>query len=159
WSRNSSMRGVRWSRRSSKSAASWMSSASMVHARMSLLSPTGGRRWSCTASAAARAASTRGRRELEADRQPRRTVDVEGPARLPGPVTGEREGCKPTEELGKGDGGLEPRQRRAEAAVDAVPEGDVRVGVAGDVEAIGVREPGRIAVRRADHGEHEHPQI
>jgi hypothetical protein len=36
-----------------------------------------------------------------------------------------------------------------------MPECDVRVGIARDVEAVGIGEMARIAIRGADHGEHE----
>ena len=45
--------------------------------------------------------------------------------------------------LGQPPGGdlrLEPRQRGAEAEMDAVAEGEMRVGIAADVEALGVGE-------------------
>ena len=48
---------------------------------------------------------------------------------------------------------LEPGEGRAEAEVDAVAEGDVPVRAAPDVEPLGIRELGFVAVRRADPGD------
>src|SRR5205823_7588923 len=48
-------------------------------------------------------------------------------------------------------GELDPRQRRADADVDAAAEPDVLIGVRpGDVEGIGIVEDARVAVRRAE---------
>ena len=53
-------------------------------------------------------------------------MDVERRARPP--VARDLEAREPREQIAEGDARLEPRQRRAQAEVDAVPERDVRVG-------------------------------
>src|SRR3990170_2433022 len=55
----------------------------------------------------------------------------------------------------EGDLRLGGRQRRAEAVVDAVAEGEMAVVLPADVEAIGVREPPRGAAGGGEHGEDE----
>ena len=58
--------------------------------------------------------------------------------------------------LGQSDSGdlrFQPRQRRAEAEMDAVAEGHVRVLGAADVEALGIVERLGIAVGRVHEGE------
>jgi AraC-like DNA-binding protein len=66
-------------------------------------------------------------------------VDVEGAARLPG-GGGQLGAREARQQVGERDASLEPRQRRPEAEVEAVAEGDVGVGIARDVEALGVGE-------------------
>ena len=55
------------------------------------------------------------------------------------------------------DGGasFEAGQRRAEAKVDATTEAQVRVRVAADVEAVGIVEPGWVAVGRTEQSDDE----
>src|SRR5882757_3392163 len=55
---------------------------------------------------------------------------------------------KPLQHLVEGDLHFHPRQRRTEAEMDAVAEGKMRIGAAGDVEGLGIVELGGIAVRR-----------
>src|SRR3989440_7571201 len=50
---------------------------------------------------------------------------------------------------------LQARQGSAQAEMDATPEGDVTIGLALNVEAIGIWELGLVAVRRADPGYNE----
>src|SRR5215203_3621300 len=58
---------------------------------------------------------------------------------------GEAEIGVAAEQRGKGDLPLGTGQWRAEADVDSLAEGDVAVGVrAGDIEAVGIREAGRV---------------
>ena len=45
---------------------------------------------------------------------------------------------------------LEPRELRAETEVHAVPEGEVRVVLARQVELVGAREDRGVAIRSAD---------
>src|SRR5205085_3855914 len=71
---------------------------------------------------------------LEPDRQPRRAQDVQGLARLPRLVARQANVVQPLEQVGQGDPRFEPRQGGAEAEVDAVAEGQVRIGLAVDVE-------------------------
>src|SRR3954468_4789395 len=72
----------------------------------------------------------------ETDRQARRAVDVEGLARLPWVGGSQFEAIHAIEELAQRDRSFQPRQRRAQAKVDAVAEGKVRVGVARDVKSL-----------------------
>src|SRR5262245_46718509 len=64
---------------------------------------------------------------------------------------GEREPREPPEERGDGHLGLDPRERRADAVVDAEAEGEVADVRAAEVEPLRIGELGRIMVRRADH--------
>src|SRR6187455_3344856 len=82
-------------------------------------------------------------------------VDVEGFAGRPGVVGSGFEMFEAGENIGEGDSGFHAGEGCAEAGVDAVAEGDVRVWVAGDVEAGGITELFWIAVGGADHGEDE----
>src|SRR5215211_2952725 len=52
------------------------------------------------------------------------------------------------EELLEHDPGLEPGERRTEAMVDAVPERDVPLRVAADVEPVGITPPALVPIRR-----------
>ena len=49
---------------------------------------------------------------------------------------------------------LQSRQRRAEAEVNALPEGDMRVWITRDIEAIGILERLWIAIGGANHCQH-----
>lgn len=53
------------------------------------------------------------------------------------------------------DPGLQAGERGTQAEVDAVAEGDMAAGVAGDVEAVGVVEAEGVASGVGDHGEHD----
>jgi len=52
----------------------------------------------------------------------------------------EPEPAQAADQLGEGHLGLEARQRRADAVMDAVPEGEVLCAFTRDVEAIRIRE-------------------
>ena len=60
-------------------------------------------------------------------------------------------------ELLEHDPALEPRERRAQAEVRALAEGDARVGVAAQVVGVGVREGALVAVGRAEQQHHPLP--
>src|SRR5689334_16793511 len=66
----------------------------------------------------------------------------------------ERDAGKAARHLGQADLDLEPCERGAEAEVDAVPEGEVRVRIARDVEPLGIGELRGIAIRRC-HQQHD----
>src|SRR5690349_21172817 len=86
-------------------------------------------------------------------RDTRRTLDVAGVQELDR-VLVDRVARTPGEELLQRDPRLEPGDRRAQAHVRTVPEGeDARVG-ARDVELVGPVELARIAVPRAEQ-EHD----
>ena len=53
------------------------------------------------------------------------------------------------------DPGLQPGQRSTQAGMNAVAEGDVRVGVTRDVEVVRVAKLLGVAVGGADHGQHQ----
>ena len=57
---------------------------------------------------------------------------------------GEAERLHAAQQLFEEHPDLQAGECRAQAEVGAEPEGDVRVGVAGHVEALGVREVGRV---------------
>ena len=59
------------------------------------------------------------------------------------------------EQRAERDLALEPRQRRTQAEVRAEAEREVAVVAARDVEAVGLVEHRRVAVRRADAADHE----
>ena len=80
-------------------------------------------------------------------------MDVEGAAGWPGGGGGVLEGFEASEEVGEGDAGFHACKGGAYAGVDAVAEGDVGIGLAGDVEAVGVWEYFFVAIGGADHGE------
>src|SRR5580765_2910922 len=65
---------------------------------------------------------------------------------------------EPRQHLIQRDAAFEARERRAEAEVDAVPEREVLVDLAVDVEAIGILEVALVAVRGADE-EHHHAAL
>src|SRR5271165_2661014 len=58
---------------------------------------------------------------------------------------------KPPQKARDRNAQLEPRQRGAQAVVNAVTERYVPIGIAGNVEPIGIVELSRIAVGGADH--------
>ena len=91
---------------------------------------------------------------LEADGEPVGAEDVQSSAGLPRFVTGTRKATNLGEELDKGDSRLETRQRRADAEVNAVAEGEMRIGRASNVKAVRVGELDGIAVCGANHGQH-----
>src|SRR5687768_17865663 len=90
-----------------------------------------------------------------AKRQAGRAVDVQARSRLPRRIRRRGEVFDAAEELGECDLGFEASQRGAEAEVRAVAKGDVRVGIAGNVETLGLLEGPGVVVGRADHGEDE----
>src|SRR5437762_2618964 len=94
---------------------------------------------------------------LEADRQPGRAEHVHALARLPRIGAGQPKALQAHEEIREGDPALQAGERRAQAEVEAVPERDMRVGLAGDVEAVSVAELLRVAVRGAEHRQYELP--
>src|SRR4051812_13075392 len=85
----------------------------------------------------------------------RRPMDMQCLARLPGFVAREFQILQPRQEIGERDPRLHSRERRAETGVNAMPESNVRVGLAPDIEAIRLAEFLWIAVCRAEHREHE----
>src|SRR4051794_41031417 len=80
---------------------------------------------------------------------------MEGLARLPGLIAGELERLYPVQEIGQGDPGFQAGERGAEAEVDTVAEGDVRIRSPRNIEAAGVGELTRVAISGADDGKHE----
>ena len=94
----------------------------------------------------------------EADRQADRAVDMQRFARLPRLVVRNLEALSPLQEMRKSDPGLQPREGRTNTKVDAVPESDVRIGIACDVETGGIVELPSVMVRRADHRDNELPR-
>jgi len=83
-------------------------------------------------------------------------VDVQRPTRLPRRVAGQLEVFHALQKIRQRDASFQTRQRRTQAGVDAVPEGQVGVQLPADVEAVGVRKLLGVAVGRADHRQHEH---
>ena len=76
-------------------------------------------------------------------------------AGLPRFVAGQFEVRDSLQKFGQCNPALQPRQRSAEAEVDAVPKSNVRVWIPGDVETICIAELLWVAVGRADDGEHD----
>ena len=79
----------------------------------------------------------------DAQRQAERTLNVQGCAWLPLAVADVGEARTACQKILERDTGLEPGQGRTDAEMDAVAEGDVRIGIAADVEAIGLGGYGR----------------
>src|SRR4029450_13141653 len=55
---------------------------------------------------------------------------------------------KTRQDLLERDTAFEPRQRRPQAEVQPISEGEVVIDLAADVEAVGIREPAIVPVRR-----------
>jgi len=68
----------------------------------------------------------------------RRPEDVQRLARLPGLLAREIQFLGPLQQGRKRDPRLQARQRCADAGVDAMPERNMRIGIAHDVEAVGI---------------------
>src|ERR1700733_15074147 len=88
---------------------------------------------------------------LKADRQATGTENVKCLTRFPGLVAGQLDILEPLQEIGQTDPGLESGERCPDAEMDPVPECDVRIGIARDVEAVRLGKLPWIAVCRADH--------
>src|SRR5678816_2670000 len=86
--------------------------------------------------------------DLNAHRQLAKTAKTNAPVALG--YAGRRDPGKALEQRIEGDAGFHARDVHARAGVVAVAEGDVAVGLAADVEAVGVGELRRVAVGRAD---------
>ena len=80
---------------------------------------------------------------------------VQSLARLPGLIGGEFKMLETAQYVGKGNPGFQPRQRRSKAKVDAMAEGDVRIGIARDIEPGRFAELARISVCRAQHWKYQ----
>src|SRR5262245_2636885 len=87
------------------------------------------------------------RRSLARDGAHRKRLQPEEPV-VPRPGVGSRrlEGREAVDQLLEEDADLEAREVRAEAVVDALPEGEVGVRVAQEVEAEGLAEDALVAV-------------
>ena len=82
-------------------------------------------------------------------------MDVQGLARFPRFVAGKLQKAVAEQKVGQRNARLKPRQRRAQAEVAAVAECEMRIGIARDVEPLGSVELPGIAIRRADHRQHQ----
>ena len=91
----------------------------------------------------------------ESDGKVRGSMDVECFSRFPRFIADPFQVGKVLKESAEGDPGLHPRQRGAKAEVDTVAEGDVRIGVAGNVEFFGLLKVFWVAIGRADDGKNE----
>ena len=83
-----------------------------------------------------------------------RSEDVRPRSRLPRP---QDDLVRPAEQVGQGDACLEPGQRGTQAEVRTVPERQVWVRVAGNVEPARVGKDRQVTVRRPDHRQHHRP--
>ena len=83
---------------------------------------------------------------FEPYRQAIRPVHMQRFPRLPRRSARELEDAHPLEEFRQRHPGFQPRERRAEAEVDAMSNCDVRVGIAADVEPAGLGKRLRIAI-------------
>ena len=82
-------------------------------------------------------------------------MNMESFAGLPRLVTREGERLQSSQEIRESDAGFQAGERRPHAKVNAVPECDVRVGIARNVESVGVPELLGVTVGGADHRQHE----
>src|SRR5690348_5698522 len=87
--------------------------------------------------------------------QPRRTMHVECFPGLPGFGARQPEMAHPRQQIRQGNPRLHARKRRAKARMDAMSERDMQVGMARDVEAVGIVELLWVAVCSPDHCEHQ----
>src|SRR6266513_1197960 len=88
------------------------------------------------------------RARLEANRQARGSMHVQGLARFPRLGAGQLQSLQPSEQIAKTDPRLEPRQCGPKAGMDAVSERDMRIGIAPDIELAGIRKLPGIAICR-----------
>ena len=98
-------------------------------------------------------ATSRPRSARRRDRQALPAANRRG-ARLDGVLAIDLPERETLQHLVECDAALEPRERRAEAEVDAVAEGEVMIDLAVDVEAVGIGEFALVAIRRAVEQQH-----
>src|SRR6266478_1984135 len=72
---------------------------------------------------------------FEANGQARRAVHVQSLARLPWLIGGQFEILEPLQQIRERDSGFHARERCPQTKVNAVAEGNVRIGIASDIEA------------------------
>ena len=84
-------------------------------------------------------------------------MDVKPFAGLPWQITCKIELADSRQEFGESDPGFQARQGCAKAKMDPVPEGQVRVGIARDVEAVRVGELFWITICRSEHHQGHFP--
>src|SRR2546423_3935701 len=101
---------------------------------------------SCTASA-----------RLEKEGQACWTMHVQSFTRLPGRIAGKFEVTDSIQKFGERDSCFQTCQRGAEAEVNAVSEGNVRVGIARDIEMICLGKLLGVSIRRTQDREDHFP--
>jgi len=92
---------------------------------------------------------------IESDRQSHGAVHVQSLARLQRLIGGKFETLESLQQIGERDSGFGAGECGAQAKVNAVAKGDMRIGIAADIEAVRVCELAGIAVGRSHHGKHE----
>ena len=78
-------------------------------------------------------------------------MDVERSSRFPRFIANSFQASEAFKEIGDGDPGLHPRERGADAEVDAMAKSDVRIGVARNVEFVRPFEVFRVTIGRPDN--------
>ena len=82
-------------------------------------------------------------------------MNVQGAPWLPGFAGGHLKMVHALEEVSEGDAGFHAGESGAEAGMDAVTEGDVEVGFAPDIKAVGLGEVFGIPIGRTNHGQNQ----